>query len=230
MEIKILDAEGVGKFMVEGASFGTAHAMAIAWHFGPDRCVAMGLNVPYLSDAICKEFNLESRADALPKPDARTWYQAWNFFVTDLMFEAPLLSPPARFMVHFPEGKKVMQVKPWAIEAIGEDQKERLVTRGSQGQGWEMFSFDVTALWGFNPREIQTRNVAVWYAGDDSQTPPSHGEWLADHFTSKPGVKTSIRSEDEGLGHFTYFPSFGPEYQTTEQTMPQTLLELCALE
>ena len=146
------------------------------------------------------------------------------------MFEAPFISPPARFMVHFPEGKKVMQVKPWAIEAVGEDQKERLVVRGSQGQGWEQFSFDVTVLWGFDPREIQTRNVAVWYARDDSMVPPSHGEWLASHFSSKQGVKTNIRSEDRGLGHFTYFPSFGPAYQASEQTMPKTLLDLCAQE
>jgi pimeloyl-ACP methyl ester carboxylesterase len=225
---RILEAEGVGEFMVEGTSFGTAHAMAIAWHFGRDRCVAMGLNVPYLSDQICKEFNLESKADALPKPDARTWYQAWNFFVADLMFEAPLISPPARFLRFAPEGKRTKKEKPWALEAIVEDQRERLVARGSQGQGWEQFSFDVTVLWGFDPREIQTKNVAVWYAGDDSMVPPSHGEWLANHFGSKAGVTTSVRSEDVGLGHFTYFPSFGPAYQAAEATMPKTLLDLCA--
>jgi len=224
----ILGADGVGEFMVEGASFGTAHAMAIAWHFGPDRCVAMGLNVPYLSDQICKEFNLESKADALPRPDARTWYQAWNFFVADLMYVAPLFSPPARFMTYFPEGKKTKKERPWIFEAIGDDQRQRLVVRGSQGQGWEQFSFDVTAVWGFDPREIETRNVAVWYARDDALCPPSHGEWLASHFRSKKGVRISVRCEDAGLGHFTYFPSHGPVYQTAEQTMPRTLLDLCA--
>jgi pimeloyl-ACP methyl ester carboxylesterase len=225
---EILEKEGIGEFMVEGSSFGTAHAMAIAWHFGPDRCVAMGLNVPYLPDQICKEFNLESKADALPKPDARTWYQAWNFFVADLMYDAPLISPPARFLPYLPEGKKTKKERPWVFELIGKDQKERLVVRGSQGQGWEQLSFDVTVLWGFDPREIQTRNVAVWYAKDDSAVPPSHGEWLAKHFSSKEGVKTSVRSEDVGLGHFTYSPSLGPVYQTSEETIPKTLLDLCA--
>ena len=226
----ILEAEGVGEFMVEGTSFGTAHAMAIAWHFGPDRCAAMGLNVPYLSDQICKEFNLESKADALPRPDARTWYQAWNFFVADLMYFSPLISPPARFMRYLPEGKKAKKERPWILEAIGDDQKERLVVRGSQGQGWEQFSFDVTVLWGFDPREIQTRNVAVWYAQDDSAVPPSHGEWLADHFSSQEGVETSIRSENVGLGHFTYMPSRGPVFQADEETLPRTLIDLCARE
>ena len=224
----ILEAEGVREFMVEGASFGTAHAMAIAWHFGPDRCVALGLNVPYLSDQICKEFDLESKADALPRPDARTWYQAWNFLVADLMYHAPFISPPARFMALLPEGKKVTQVRPWVIDAIGEDQKDRLVTRGTQGQAWEQFSFDVTVLWGFDPREIETRNVAVWYARDDSAVPPSHGEWLANYFGSKESVRISVRSEDAGLGHFTYSPSLGPVYQTAEHTIPKTLLDLCA--
>lgn len=224
----ILEEEGVGEFMVEGTSFGTAHAMAIAWYFGPDRCVAMGLNVPYLSDQICKEYNLESKADSLPKPDARAWYQAWNFFVADLMYVAPLISPPARFLQYLSEGKKTKSERPWIFEAIGEDQMERLVVRGSQGQGWEQFSFDVTVLWGFDPREIQTKNVAVWYARDDTAVPPSHGEWLADYFGSKEGVKTSVRSEDAGFGHFTYMPSLGPLYQTSEKTMPRALIDLCA--
>jgi pimeloyl-ACP methyl ester carboxylesterase len=224
----ILEAEGVNEFMVEGASFGTAHAMAIAWHFGPSRCVAMGLMVPYLSDQICKEFKLESKADALPKPDARTWYQAWNFLVADLMFSSPF-SPPARFMTLLSEGKKVKQEKPWAIDSIVQDQKMRLVARGSQGQGWEQFSFDVTVLWGFDPRDINTKNIAVWYAEDDSAVPPSHGEWLAQYFGSKEGVDIDIRAEDVGYGHFTYIPSFGPVYQTDEKTMPKTLLDLCEL-
>lgn len=225
---EILKQEGVGEFMVEGSSFGTAHAMAIAWHFGPDRCIAMGLDVPYLPDQICKGFNLESKADALPKPDARTWYQAWNFFIADLMYDAPLLSPPARFMAFLPEGKKTKQERPWVFELIAKDQKERLVVRGSQGQGWEQLSFDVTVLWGFDPREIQTRNVAVWYAMDDSAVPPSHGEWLAQCFSSREGVKTHIRAENVGFGHFTYAPSLGPVYQTSEETIPKTLLDLCA--
>jgi hypothetical protein len=144
------------------------------------------------------------------------------------MYVAPLLSPPARFLQYLPEGKKTKSERPWIFEAIGEDQKERLVVRGSQGQGWEQFSFDVTVLWGFDLREIQTKNVAVWYARDDTAVPPSHGEWLADYFGSKEGVKTSVRSEDAGFGHFTYMPSLGPLYQTSEKTMPRALIDLCA--
>lgn len=222
----ILAAEEVDEFIVEGASFGTAHAMAIAWHFGPGRCKAMGLMVPYLSDAICKEFHLESKADALPRTDARTWYQAWNFYVADLMFASPL-APMAKFLDKFPEGKIAREIKPWAIDDIVEDQKERLVARGTQGQGWEQFSFNVTVLWGFDPREIKTTNIAVWYAQDDSMVPASHGEWLVNYFSDKTDVKIDVRNEKNGLGHSTYFPQYGSAYQSSERTMTQTLLELC---
>lgn len=222
----ILDAEGVDQFMVEGTSFGTAHAMAIARHFGPERCIAMGLNGPYLPQHICREFGFRSDGDMLPTPDARTWYQAWNFVFADLVFAAPLLSPPGKFMHFMKEGNKTRHERPWVFETIEADQKERLVARGAQGQGWEAFSVDVTTIWGFDPREIQTKNIAVWYAKDDSAVPPEHGEWLADLFSSRPHTKTDIRSENAGFGHFTYMPSRGPAFQADEQTMPQTLLEL----
>lgn len=221
----ILDAEGVKEFMVEGTSLGTAHAMAIAWHFGPERCVAFGLNGPYLPATICEEFNLRNDAEKLPKADARNWYQAWNFYVADLMFIAPFVSPPARFMHLLPEGKQVRSERPWVFETIGKDQR-RLVARGAQGQGWDQFSYEMNTLWGFDPREIETKNVAVWYAKDDSQCPPEHGEWLADCFSSKAGVKTDIRSEELGFGHFTYMPDDGPAFTASERTLPKTLFDL----
>jgi pimeloyl-ACP methyl ester carboxylesterase len=224
----ILDAEGVDQFMVEGISLGTSHAMAVAWAFGPQRCVGLGLNVPYLSEAICREFDFQHDADKLPKKDARHWYQAWNFFVADLMFIAPVVSPMARLMHLFlPEGERVRAERPWVFEMLREDQK-RVVIRGTQGQGYDQFSYEMNALWGFDPRDIETKNVAVWYALDDSACPPTHGKWLAEMFGSKLGVKTDIRAEDLGLGHFTYTPSTGPAFDTSERNMPKALLDLAA--
>jgi pimeloyl-ACP methyl ester carboxylesterase len=223
----ILEAEAVDEFMVEGTSFGTSHSMATAWYFPPERCVAMGLNVPYLSDQICKEYKLESKADSLPRKDARNWYHAWNFWAADLMFLAPGLSPMGKFLTATPDGKRAGEERPWILELICDDQRERLVARGTQGQAFEQFSFDVTVVWGFDPREIQTRNIAVWYAMDDWACFPTHGEWVANYFGSKEGVKMNVRCEEKGLGHYTYMPSTGPKFTTSEQTMPQTLLDLC---
>ena len=74
----ILEQESVDQFLVEGISLGTSHAMAVAWAL-PERCIGLGLNVPYLSEQICREFDFQHDADKLPKKDARHWYQAWSF-------------------------------------------------------------------------------------------------------------------------------------------------------
>jgi hypothetical protein len=94
--------------------------------------------------------------------------------------------------------------------------------------GWEQFSVDVVGEWGFDPREIQTKSIAVWYAKDDTLVPPPHGEWLAGYFNQREGAHVDIQDKEEGLGHFTYFPSTGPMYVASEQTIPKTLIELNA--
>ena len=51
----ILDAEGItGNFLVEGTSYGTSHAMAVAHYFG-ERVEKLHLHVPYLPIEIRKE-------------------------------------------------------------------------------------------------------------------------------------------------------------------------------
>lgn len=50
----ILTKEGVEKFYVVGASYGTAHGMAVASSF-PQRVLGLGLNAPYLPEAICRD-------------------------------------------------------------------------------------------------------------------------------------------------------------------------------
>lgn len=50
----ILRKEEVDKFYVVGASYGTAHGMAVASSF-PQRVLGLGLIAPYLPEAICRE-------------------------------------------------------------------------------------------------------------------------------------------------------------------------------
>ncbi len=49
---------------------------------------------------------------------------------------------------------------------------------------------------GLDPRNIELSGdrVVVWYAADDGDCPPSHGEWLAKHFHAKTRVF-------DGYGH-----------------------------
>ena len=50
---------------------------------------------------------------------------------------------------------------------------------------------------GLDPRNVELSGdrVVVWYAADDEDTPPSHGEWLAKHYKANTRVF-------EGYGHF----------------------------
>ena len=43
---------------------------------------------------------------------------------------------------------------------MAEDQK-RTGARGYVGQGYEMTSYAINSVWGFDPREIRTADVAV---------------------------------------------------------------------
>ena len=79
-----------------------------------------------------------------------------------------------------------------------------------------------------DPRMIQCRNVAVWYAEDDGACPPEHGKWLADLFTQKQKerkCKTNIRHEKKGLGHFTYMDFAGRDQGIMTATLLAMILD-----
>ena len=47
----------------------------------------------------------------------------------------------------------------------------RSVIRGSAGQSWESAIY-VCYNWGFDAREIDTKNICVWHTSDDTFCPP----------------------------------------------------------
>merc|ERR1712190_668534 len=62
------------------------------------------------------------------------------------------------------------------------------VTYALMGSHWGDF--------GFHPKDIQTKKVAVWYASDDTQQDPLHGEILAEIFKEKEqseGIKCEVQ-------------------------------------
>jgi hypothetical protein len=74
-----------------------------------------------------------------------------------------------------------------------------------------------------DPRQIKVKNVAVWYAQDDSCVPPEHGKWLEKCLATK-GRNLNVKSDKKGLGHFTYMT---PEHCETA-VMTKTLLDMIA--
>ena len=54
---------------------------------------------------------------------------------------------------------------------------ERATIRGSAANAWESAK-DVCYDWGFDPRLIETKNICVWHAVDDTWCPPEIGAWL----------------------------------------------------
>lgn len=213
----ILEAEGVDQFFVQGASYGTAHAMATASYFGPEKCVALGLNVPYLPEPICREFGFTTDAD---------------FVLSEKLLKKPYVMLPVLSLLHMfsplfksalaavSEGPAFSKESPAVLMALQAD-IGRTFLRGAYGQVYEMLNGDTNKRWQ-DPRTIQTKYTCVCYAEDDTQCPPAHGKWLAEIFSSNPGIKCEVRHEKKGLGHFTYMC---PEDQRNA-TMTRILLSL----
>lgn len=205
----ILVQERVDQFLVQGTSYGTAHAMAVASYFDANRCTALGLNVPYLPENICREFGFRTDADYVLSQNSLQ-----KSFVL-----LPLLSMLSLGYKHlakaagaYPEGRLAKFQNPSLLAALDKDCR-RSFLRGPIGQVYEMFNSTTTQRWP-DPRLIRTRNVAVWYADDDSLCPPAHGKWLADIFSAKEQAgecQTRIRCEKRGLGHFTYMGEDDPD-------------------
>eukprot|EP00929_Paragymnodinium_shiwhaense_P043128 TRINITY_DN22223_c0_g1_i1.p1 TRINITY_DN22223_c0_g1~~TRINITY_DN22223_c0_g1_i1.p1 ORF type:complete len:398 (-),score=56.58 TRINITY_DN22223_c0_g1_i1:77-1270(-) len=238
----VLAAEGIGKFMVEGASLGTPHAMVVASHF-KERCVALGLIVPMMSDAICKESGMVTCGQIKnPLPccpisclgffccaswsTMKYWIASWKWGVTHMSYwdaktksyclctaEQFAMDPRFKTWCEVEENKVV-------LDLLIEDMKYNL-SRGIVGPVYAMECYDTLCNWGFDPRDITCKHVAVWYASDDHENPPEHGKWLAEMFKAKAGVKTNIRCEN-GFDHLT-FSDLKPE-----NFMAQTLLDLVA--
>ena len=198
----ILHAEGVDTFIVQGCSYGTAHAMAVASYFPPDRCLAMGLNVPYLPENICRECGFHTDADYVLSQS--TLLKPWILLpiLSLLSLTYTQIAKAASLMT---EGPLAKVQNPAVLKALEAD-AQRSFLRGPIGQAYEMLNGTTNQQWP-DPRKIQCQNVAVWYADDDSAVSPAHGKWLADVFTKKmqeTKCKTNIRCKKEGLGHFTY--------------------------
>ena len=105
-----------------------------------------------------------------------------------------LLLPPMLHLVHWlPECKALVEKEHGdtrAIDAFRESTFYACVRGVAPSQVFEFLNGNTTQIWP-DPRGIKTKYVSVWYAKDDKQVPPQHGEWLADYFSSLEAVQTA---------------------------------------
>jgi len=198
--VPVLDAEYVGRFIVQGYSYGTAHAMSCGVFFGPDRCLAIGLNCPFLPIDICTEFDMRCHGAILPRArDLSKWYNAFMFSLLELLWK-PMVSRGCQFV---PEFKACYKDNPAFFDMFKED-VERAANRGTTSLMFDEMTLDTTCVWGFHPADVQTQNICIWWANDDTSVPSIHGKCLADTFKKKDDINLNLKVSADGFGHFTY--------------------------
>mmetsp|Transcript_38969 Transcript_38969/g.70943 ORF Transcript_38969/g.70943 Transcript_38969/m.70943 type:complete len:332 (-) Transcript_38969:44-1039(-) len=201
----ILKAEGVaGPFTMWGMSYGTLYAMAVAQEFGPNRVQALGLRVPYVPLPVSDEYGLPVGQPELPCTEevlADTLKVRLTRGGLGMVFSAFTAPGPAmRSLMQMgllgAQGKAMMDFTsdfPEEAAYLNEGIKENMSMEATMYMMAKDVALDCPGL---DPRRIDlpSDRIVVWYAADDSDCPPSHGEWLANHMQAKKRVF-------DGYGH-----------------------------
>jgi pimeloyl-ACP methyl ester carboxylesterase len=213
----VLNQEKVDQFMITGHSQGNPHAMAAAYHF-KNRCIGLGMNAPLLPNNVTTDIGIEG---AIGYEDLKTTEELHNplnsywFFMIYLTTD--LFSPSLTTGLLTNAGENVK--KDTAFVQMMNYTFSRSTIRGAAGQSWES-ARDVCYDWGFDPREIDTKNICVWHASDDTFCPPEIGVWLSDYFTKK-GAHVNFKNENLGFNHMTYC---NEHYRKAKNSMEKALL------
>lgn len=174
---EVLKAEGLTakKFWVEGTSYGTSHAMAIA-HYMKDSVAGMHLQLPFLPHKVKNEEKIESKITGTALNSTYKGLQSFTschwFCLTSCM--CCCLSPSGDFP-EFPDEAKYQYQD---IKRSAKHSVYGLVFNASEDHVFD---------WGFDPREITLKGesqVLVSYAEDDQESPPEQGMWIVKHFSA----------------------------------------------
>lgn len=214
----VLEVENVDTFMITGHSQGNPHAMAAAYHF-KDRITGLGLNAPLLPNDVTDEIGI---AGALANESLKTTEELdkfWNaYWFFGLYLYVDLFAPYAPTKTLVSMGKNVKNDT--ALVEMMRYTFDRSMIRGSAGNTWES-ALDVAYLWGFDPREIDTKNICIWHASDDTACPPEIGAWLAKFYKEK-GARVNFKNNDIGFNHMTFCSSY---YREANHSMVKALLD-----
>ena len=193
----VLDAESVGSFLVEGSSYGTPHAMSIAFHFGKEgRVDGMHLHVPYLPKSISDELGFPTAQALSNSVDSlQRWYSCHHFCTTSILFCClrNCISSMTAPDPDYPELGKFVT-----------DDARRCASHSVYGIVNNWSAEHAVNEWGFDLREIPLKGpdrVLISYATDDKDCPPEHGKWLGEFFEATV-------NEGGGKGHLSFAKPF----------------------
>ena len=195
---EVLKVENVDKFMIEGSSYGTPHAMAIAWYYSQrNRILAMHLHVPYLNNEVAREVTPDTLVAKSPVGGTTAGLQesCCAFCCTGFMYCCCIGVCGSCMMSDqdYPGSGK-----------LALDDVRRSAVHSYYGIAFNNLDEHCSENWGFDLREIKLEGpsqVIVSYAGDDEACPPEHGKWLGTFF------KAQVNTKKVGVGHLTFATS-----------------------
>jgi pimeloyl-ACP methyl ester carboxylesterase len=189
--LPILEQEGVNKFIMCGASLGSQYAIATGQVLG-DRVLSLGLRVPFLNLPLSESLGLPRGQPTLP---TSTELMQNTFKVRFLRF---VFSQVTR--IYSRPGPCTLKCMQWGL--CGAEQAGAARLRRDYPTEFAYLSalayyFDADAMLhlvaldvcleapGLDAREVSAKDIPmnrrlVWYAADDHDCPPSHGQWISE--------------------------------------------------
>jgi len=194
----VLKVEGVpddAPLIIEGSSFGTAHAQS-AMHYFQDRVTHVHLHVPAMSSEISKEYGLKSISEG----GSCTGSYVTTCFLMPGNWCSPLLfcccSGCAPFMPGGADGLKKLkgydEIKGFEVsEIMKHHSMKHTLANGIHGTVYNLFLGQLYKNWGFHPfndiklENVEKMKIMISYGEKDPSSPESHGEKLAQYYSEK---------------------------------------------
>jgi pimeloyl-ACP methyl ester carboxylesterase len=195
----VLKKEAIGQFALEGSSLGAPHALAVMNHFGPERVTVLGINVPYLPKPVSDELKLPIGQQNPSDGNGDKWWTPFYFVLIKALVGKPsktVFTPASGFMMGLTkifapdnavqlEGiSRAVRANPEIAAALGAE-LDRGVANSTRSSYIDTHA-KILLEWGFDPRDIRLPGkVVVQYGEDDSDCPPSHGEFYTHFFKER---------------------------------------------
>jgi pimeloyl-ACP methyl ester carboxylesterase len=193
----VLKVEGVpddAPLIIEGSSFGTAHAQS-AMHYFQDRVTHVHLHVPAMAAEISKEYDLKpiKEGGSCKGSYATTCFLMPGYCCSPLLFCCCSTCVP----MSLGEVDGLKKLKGYdeigfdLVDIMKRHNMKHSFSNGLHGLVYNCFLGQLYKNWGFHPfNDIKVENVEkmkimISYGEKDPSSPESHGEKLAQYYTEK---------------------------------------------